>query len=108
METDLTGRIANRPVPKHEEEVVTTNLAKTSLLVPKNGRIGGQIAERPMDRVGVWQGHDDGSGEWKQPRGVGQNIGLTTVRSVQTRLKSSATVSRYLYRVVADRELFFC
>ena len=35
-ETDLTGEVANRPVPKHEEEVVVTNLAKTSLLVPNS------------------------------------------------------------------------
>lgn len=35
-ETDLAGRIANRPVPKHEEEVVVKSLVKTSLLVPKN------------------------------------------------------------------------
>lgn len=91
----MTGRIANRPVQKHEEEVVVTDLAKTSLLVPNNtDTFGGQM-RNPTDTIGsgrAWHG------KWDKPGKVGQVIGLTTVRSVQTRLKSSATVSRYLSR----------
>lgn len=48
--TDLTGKVANRPVQKHEEETLVTGLAKTSLRLPNASRHKGSD-KRPIDRT---------------------------------------------------------
>lgn len=97
-------KLAGRPVLKHEEEVVMTNLAKTSLRGPKPRHTDlcqNKIFLPGQDMVRLRAERCPSSycgGSWMD----GYRGGLTTMRSVQTMEKSSAAESQNLSRRYSD------